>query len=125
MDEIKSKIRSKTESRGKRTAVLRVLRAKNDKETIAAWRTDLASILDVFNVGSVSPIWPSLTVSCKTQLTINTHVIVSDTLRGVFDIHYGVSELCRDVSDIRRDVSQIQEWSEDQIPSVGNQLVLC
>jgi len=37
----------------KRSAVYRYFHAKNDKEQIAAWRSDLNRILQVFNVRSI------------------------------------------------------------------------
>jgi hypothetical protein len=36
--------------KGKRSAVSRLLHAKNDKEMIAAWKLDLNKILLIFNV---------------------------------------------------------------------------
>jgi hypothetical protein len=39
--------------KGKRNVVSRLLHAKIDKETIAAWKSDLNKILLVFNVSSV------------------------------------------------------------------------
>lgn len=38
---------------GGRSAALRYLRAKNDKEMIAAWKVDLKWVLQVFDVRSV------------------------------------------------------------------------
>jgi len=40
--------------RSGRNAVSRLLHAKNDKETIGAWRLDLIRILQVFNVRLVT-----------------------------------------------------------------------
>ena len=39
----------------------RLLFAKNDKETIAAWKSDLNRILHIFNVGSTISVWQPLT----------------------------------------------------------------
>jgi hypothetical protein len=39
--------------KGKRNVVSRLLHAKNDKEVIATWKSDLSKILLVFNVSSV------------------------------------------------------------------------
>ena len=39
---------------GNRNAVSQAFHAKNDKDTIAAWRQDLNRILHIFNVRSVS-----------------------------------------------------------------------
>ena len=47
-----AEIRRKVSKRGKRNAVSRLLRAKDDKDAIAAWRSDLNRILLIFNVGS-------------------------------------------------------------------------
>jgi len=38
---------------GKRSVISRPLRAKNNKEKIAAWKLDLEKIIQVFNVRSV------------------------------------------------------------------------
>ena len=40
---------------GKRNAASRLLRAKNDRDTIVAWKQDLNRILHIFNVRFVSP----------------------------------------------------------------------
>ena len=63
--EIKLEIESKTEGRNKlKGLLLSVPRAKNEKEVIAGWRTELSIILEIFNVGPASPVWQSLIVSC-------------------------------------------------------------
>ena len=62
---IASEIKSKTKRRGKLRTFLRSLfHAKNEKEVIAGWTSDLNIILGVFNVGSASPVRQALTVSC-------------------------------------------------------------
>ena len=38
--------------KGKRSAVSRLFHAKTDKETIAAWKSDLGKVLLIFNVRS-------------------------------------------------------------------------
>ena len=48
---------------GKRNSVPPSFHAKNDKETIAAWRRDLDRILHIFNVRPISPIRPFLIAS--------------------------------------------------------------
>jgi hypothetical protein len=48
-----AEIQRKIIRKGKRNAVTRLLHAKNDKETIAAWKLDLNKILLIFNVRSV------------------------------------------------------------------------
>ena len=48
-----SEIQRNVVNRGKRNVVSRLFHAKNDKDTIAAWRLDLNRILHIFNVRSV------------------------------------------------------------------------
>ena len=90
----------------------RLVRAKNDKDTIGAWKLDLNRILHVFNVCSVIFTWLSLTVPFQTELAVNTHVAVSD-------VHHDVSGIRQDVSGILRDVSKMQEEISGQSRSVG------
>jgi hypothetical protein len=40
-----------------RGALSKFIRAKSDKDAIAAWKVDLNGILHVFNVRSASPQW--------------------------------------------------------------------
>ena len=61
MDEIKSEIKSKMGKPSKRKAIMQVFHARNDKEIIAGWRSDLNIVLDVFNVGSFRSFWKYLT----------------------------------------------------------------
>ena len=65
MDEIKSEIKSKTGKPSKRRAIVQVFYARNDKEVIAAWRSDLNIVLDIFNVGyrEFYSVWQRLTAS--------------------------------------------------------------
>ena len=52
-----AKIQKKIVKQEKRNRVSRVLRAKSDKDAIAAWGRDLHNILLIFNVGSVGHVW--------------------------------------------------------------------
>ena len=63
----------------------RLIHAKNDKEVIAGWRSDLNRILHVFNVRSIGSGRQSLTASLyfQTELATNTHIMVLDTHRNV------------------------------------------
>ena len=83
MDKIQKKIEKKRE----RNVVSRHFHAKNDKDKIAAWKSDLVRILHVFNVRSITFVWSLLTVHFQTELAINTHATVSDTRDMVSDIH--------------------------------------
>lgn len=67
----------------KRDAASPLFRKKNDKDKITAWRQDLAKVLQVFNVCSISSVWRSLTVFFQTELAINTHTMVADIHRNV------------------------------------------
>ncbi|KAF9787199.1 hypothetical protein BJ322DRAFT_707230 [Thelephora terrestris] len=62
-----AEILRKIAERGKRNTVSRLFHAKDDKDTIAAWRQDLIRVIHVFN----------------TELAINTHVMVADIHRNV------------------------------------------
>ena len=90
-----------------RNAIPRVFHARNDKETIAAWKVDLNRILHVFNVRSTLFAWLSLTGSFQTELAMNTHVTVSD-------MRYDVSKIRRDVSEIRGEIrGQVRSVSRE------------
>ena len=121
--------------------------AKNDKETIATWRSDLNRILHVFNVRPVTPARPLLTVHFQTELAINTNATVSGVHRDVLttqtivsgvrhdvtnthtvvsDTHVIVSELQRNVtntqtivSDIHRTIVESKEGTDDKSQSVS------
>ena len=67
--------------------VSRHFHAKNDKDKIAAWRSDLNRILQIFNVRPIVSARSLLTIRFQTELTIDTHVTVSDTRDMVSDIH--------------------------------------
>ena len=101
VEEIHGKV---TEKSG-RNPLSRLVHAKNDKETISAWKLDLNRILHVFNVRSLVFTRISLIVSFQTELAVNTHVTVSD--------------MRHDMSGIRSDVSKIREEIGGQVRSVS------
>ena len=82
-----AEIQRKIIKRGKRNVLSRLVHASSDKETIAAWRSDLNRMLLVFNVRSIVFVRSFLTISPQTELAVNTHVTVSNTLALVSDIH--------------------------------------
>jgi len=86
---------------GKRNLISRHLRAKNDKETIAAWRLDLMRILQVFNVRHIASLWLSLTLHFQTELVINTQIMVSDIHRTIVKGQEGSGDKNPLVSDTR------------------------
>ena len=73
-----AEIQRKVIKQSGRNAVSRLFNAKNDKEKIAGWKTDLNRILLVFNVRSTPLAWSLLTVPFQTELVVNIHVAVSD-----------------------------------------------
>jgi len=92
-----AEIQRKVIKQTRRNPASRLLHAKNDKETIAAWKSDLNRILHVFNVRSIVPVWLLLTVHFQAELAMNTHVIASDVHHGVVNIHTMVSNVRDDV----------------------------
>jgi methyl-accepting chemotaxis protein len=92
-----------------RNAVSRLFHAKNDKDTIAAWRLDLNRILHVFNVRSISLLPPLLIVCFQTELAINTHVAVADVRHDVANTHIIVSDVQHNVASTHDTVSATHE----------------
>ena len=106
MDEIQGNIIT----RGKRNPISRRFRAKDDKEAIAAWRSDLDRILRVFNVGSVASVRPLLIPHFQNELGTSKRATVSDirqdavttrTIVSVAHLHTPNTETT--VPDVRRD----------------------
>jgi len=64
---------------GKRNAISRRYHAKDDKEAVATWKSDLDGILRVFNVCSVTPARRLLTFRFQDELGANAHATGSDT----------------------------------------------
>ena len=73
-----TEIHGKAIKQSKRNAVSRLLRAKSDKDAIAAWKLDLDRILRVFNVCYIVTVWLLLTVHIQTELAINNHAMISE-----------------------------------------------
>ena len=86
-----------------RNAVSRLVHAKADGETIAAWKSDLGSFLRIFNVRLDIVTWISLTVPFQTKLAMNTNIAVSDIRHDVSKIRNEIGSQVRSVS-----VSHIQ-----------------
>ena len=85
-----AEIQKKVVKRSGRNAISRLFHAKNDKESIAAWKLDLNRTLHVFNVCSVVFTWVSLILSLQTELAMNTHTLAVDTNALVSDIHQNI-----------------------------------
>jgi len=106
--------------RGKRNAISRRYHAKDDEEAIATWRLELNRIRRVFNVCSVTPVWPSLTTRFQTELEIDTRATGSGTHQDAPNKHTIVSNVHRNVtnaetivSDVRSDVANTRTTSSD------------
>jgi hypothetical protein len=82
-----AEIQGKVIKEGKRNMIIRHLHANNNKEKIAAWKTDLNRILHVFNVRPIIAVRLPLTRHLQTELIINTHATVSNTQIMVSEIH--------------------------------------
>jgi len=96
--------------RGKRNRVSRLFHARNDKETITSWRSDLTRILGVFNVRSVvSALLGLLTVHFQAELGIITHTSISAVRRDIMDTHTVVSDIHGDVVSTRTVISGMQD----------------
>jgi hypothetical protein len=111
---------------GKRNAVSRLFHAKNDREMIAAWKSDLSRVLHIFNVSFLISARLSLNVHSQTELAINTNVTVSDIRRDVAATHTVVSDVRNDVtsthaivSDIHRTITENQRGADGNNQSVS------
>ena len=107
-----AEIRRRVAKQSKRNTVSRLIHAKNDKEAVAGWKSDLNSILHIFNVRSATFVRQLLIVHLQTELVINTNVVVSDVHRGVVNTH-------AIVSDIHRTIVGNQEGSDGKNRPVG------
>ena len=97
---------------GKRNVVSRLFHATSDKDTVAAWRSELDRILQVFKVRLTIPsLLTLLTINFQTELAVHTNVTVTETRH---DVAY-TREI---VSDIHRAVVKGQEGIY-----IGNQMV--
>ena len=56
-------IRNKATKKGEQNIASRLIHKRDGKDDIAGWKQDLIGILQIFNVRSVSPARPSLSVS--------------------------------------------------------------
>ena len=116
-----------------RNAISRLFHARNDKETIAAWKSDLTRILHLFNVCPVTSVLVTTDVLSQTELSMNTHVVVSDIHQDVVNTHTIVSNVHQGVvnthsiatnthtivSDIHRVIVESQEGTDSKHRPVG------
>ena len=103
---------------GKRKAISRFLHAKDDKDTIAGWHSDLDRILQVFKVCSTIPsVLTPLTTDLQTELAVHTDVTVTET-------RHDVAYTREVVSDIQRAVVKVQEGIDVMNQTVGSHCAL-
>jgi len=84
--------------RSKRNAISRRYHAKEDKEAIATWKSDLNEVLGVFNVRSATSARRLLSSCFQNELRINVDATASD-------IHQDAAKKCSATSDVHRDNS--------------------
>ena len=99
--------------------ISRHFHSRNDKEMIVGWRLDLNRILHVFDVRSLAFTRRLLTIHFQTELSITTHVIVSDVHQGVSNTHVIVSENQQNVANIHRTIVTGQEGIDERNHSVS------
>ena len=94
-----AEIQRKVIKQSGRHRISRFVHARNDKDTIAAWKSDLNRLLHVFNVCSERSCL--VTANCplpQTELAMNTHTIVADVHQNVLKIREDVNGQNRVVS---------------------------
>ena len=106
--------------RGKRNAISRLYHAKDDKEAIANWRSDLDGILRVFNVCSATPTRPLLTFGFQAELGINERPTVSDTDQDAASKHTTVSNVHRDSPNTEEIIPDVRRGVPDTNPIVSS-----
>ena len=97
----------------KRNFLSRHFHAKNDKDAIAAWKSDLNRILHVFTVRSIVPSLAFLMSRFQVEFAVTTHVVA-------IDIHRGVENTQNMVSDLHQDVENTQDMVSDLHHDVAN-----
>ena len=106
--------------KGKRNRAYRLFHARNDKETITSWKSDLVRILGVFNVRSIVYVRLLLTVCSQAEVAIDTNANTSAVRRDIANTHSVVSSTHTIVSDIRDDVVSTQTTVSSIQQSVAN-----
>ena len=126
----------------KRNSLSRIFNAKNDKGTVAAWRSDLDRILHVFEVRTTGHSLPTLLkVRLQTELALhtnaavsdvhevvantqgvvaNTHGVVANIREAVANTHEVVANASELISDIHRTILKDQEGVGSRNQIVGN-----
>ena len=107
-----AEIQARVIKRSGRKAASRFFHAKNDKEAIVAWKSDLNRILLVFNVRSVAFALASLFTTFQTELVVNTHVTVSGMRHDLSKIVQGEVGV------------QVGSVSASRIGPIGNMRIL-
>ena len=119
-------IEERVTEKGKRNRAYRLFHARNDKETINSWRSDITRILTVFNVRSFIYAWLLLTGHSQAEVAINTnantsviHHDVVSTQTAVSSIQDGVANTHTLVSNIYHSMLQSQGEADGQHHSVS------
>ena len=95
--------------RGKRTIVPQLFRAKDDKKSVTAWRSDLDEIRRVFEVRSFTPFgqWPISSFHFQAEPSTSTSIGIPDVGDGPSNIHVTVSEVRNEPVDPRTTASNV------------------
>ena len=86
-------IRNKVIKQSGRNAASRLFHAGNDKDIIAAWKSELNRILVVFNVCSFRSCSDLANCPLQTGLALNTHTIITDIHQNLLKTREGTDRL--------------------------------
>ena len=105
----------------KRNSLSRIFNAKNDKGTVAAWRSDLDRILHVFEVRTTDHSLPTLLkVRLQTELALHTHAAVSNVHEVVANTQGVVANTQGVVANTHGVVANIHEVVANTHEAVAN-----
>jgi hypothetical protein len=100
-----AEIQRRVVKQSKRNAIYRVFKLRGDKCRISTWKLELDKALRAFNVRSVRFVYSPLNVLLQTELSIHTHLVVSDVRRDVVNTQAMVSDVRCDISKTNAIVS--------------------
>jgi len=98
---------------GERGFLSQLAHAKGDKKSIACWRSTLNGILCTFNVRSVVPVWPLLTVRSQIEFAANARANGSGVLRTITNTDTVVPNICDDVMNTQTTASDAHNNTVD------------
>ena len=117
---ITAEIQKNIIKQGKRNPISQRYHAKDDKEAITTWRLGLNRVRHVFNVRSVTSVWPPLTVRLQTELGVNTRTTVSSTRQVSVKRDTITTDIYRDISDAEVTVPRVRDDVSSTYRKGGN-----